>query len=71
MNLADETFVDFPAGTPGRAPSDRAFEAAGGHRKVVFEAMSIELMLGLVRHNLVITLLSPAAVPATHAAPFP
>ncbi|WP_326837313.1 LysR family transcriptional regulator [Amycolatopsis rhabdoformis] len=61
--LAPETFVDFPAGTPGRAPSDRAFEAAGVRRTVAFEAMSIDLMLDLVRHNLVITLLSPAAIP--------
>ncbi len=63
QDLADETFVDFPEGTPGRVPSDLAFRAAGLHREVAFEAMSTDLILGLVRHNLVITLLSPAVVP--------
>ena len=62
-DLADETFVDFPAGTPGRAPSDLAFEAAGVRREVAFEAMSTELILDLVRHGLVVALLSPAVVP--------
>ncbi|GAA4479818.1 LysR family transcriptional regulator [Rhodococcus olei] len=63
-DLAGETFVDFPAGTPGRAPSDLAFQAAGIHREVAFEAMSIDLILGLIRHNLVIAFLAPAVVPA-------
>lgn len=63
QDLAHETFVDFPEGTPGRVPSDLAFRAAGLHREVAFEAMSTDLILGLVRHNLVITLLSPAVVP--------
>ncbi|MGN6036665.1 LysR substrate-binding domain-containing protein [Brevibacterium casei] len=62
-DLADETFVDFPEGTPGRAPSDLAFEAAGVHRDVMFEAMSTDLILDLVRQNLAVTLLSPAVVP--------
>lgn len=62
-DLADEAFVDFPEGTPGRAPSDLAFQAAGIRREVAFEAMSTDLILGLVRHNLVIALLSPAVVP--------
>lgn len=61
--LADETFVDFPAGTPGRAPSDLAFAEAGIRREVAFEAMSADLMLGLVRNNLVIALLPPAVIP--------
>lgn len=64
-DLADETFVDFPSGTPGRAPSDLAFEAAGIHREVAFEAMSTDLILDLVRQNLVIALLSPALIPAS------
>ena len=62
-DLADETFVDFPAGTSGRAPSDLAFQAAGVRRDVAFEAMSTDLMLDLVRHGLVIALLPPAMVP--------
>lgn len=62
-DLADESFVDFPEGSPGRVPSDLAFHAAGVRRDVAFEAVTAELMLALVRHNLVITLLSPEAVP--------
>lgn len=62
-DLAPEAFVDFPAGTSGRIPTDLAFQAAGVHRDVIFEAMSTDLILDLVRHNLVVTLLSPAVVP--------
>ncbi len=62
-DLADETFVDFPADTPGRVPSDLAFRAAGLRRDVAFEATSIDLILGLVRHDLVVALLSPAVTP--------
>ncbi|MDI3403617.1 LysR substrate-binding domain-containing protein [Streptomyces cavernicola] len=62
-DLVDEAFVDFPEGTPGRAPSDLAFRAAGLHREVAFEAMSTDLMLSLVKNNLVIALLSPAVIP--------
>lgn len=62
--LADETFVDFPEGTPGRVPSDLAFHAAGVHRDVAFEAMSTDLILDLVRQGLVVTLLSPAVIPS-------
>lgn len=63
-DLAGETFVDFPAGTPGRIPSDRAFQAAGVHREVAFEAMSPTLILDLVRHGLAVSLLSPFVVAA-------
>ncbi len=62
--LADETFVDFPTGTPGRAQSDRAFGAAGLHRDVTFEVTGTDLMLGLVRRGLAVALLSPVIVPA-------
>jgi DNA-binding transcriptional LysR family regulator len=62
-DLADEAFVDFPEGTPGRVPSDLAFQAAGVHREVAFEAMSTDLILDLVRQGLVIALLSPAVIP--------
>ena len=64
-DLADEIFVDFPAGTPGRAPSDQAFAAAGVARRVAFEAMDKEMILNLVRQNLAVTLLAPAVVPAS------
>lgn len=65
QDLADETFVDFPENTPGRMPSDMAFQAAGIVRNVAFEAMSIDLILDLVKHDLVIALLSPDVVPET------
>lgn len=65
--LAEETFVDFPAGTPGRAPSNLAFDAAGIPREVAFEAMSTDLILDLVRNDLAIALLSPDVVPADDA----
>ncbi|WP_136519506.1 LysR substrate-binding domain-containing protein [Cellulomonas telluris] len=63
-NLTEETFVDFPAGTPGRAPSDRAFQARGLFREVAFEATSTGLILDLVRHDLAVALLAPDVVPA-------
>lgn len=63
-DLADETFVDFPEGTPGRVPSDLAFQAAELRRDVAFEATTTDLILGLVRRGLVVALLSPAVVPA-------
>lgn len=64
QELAEETFVDFPSTSPGRTQSDVAFRAAGIERDVAFESTSIELMLGLVRERLAITLLTPAVVPA-------
>lgn len=62
-DLAGETFVDFPAGTPGRAPSDLAFHEAGVPRDVAFEAMSTDLILDLVRNDLAMAILSPDVVP--------
>ncbi len=55
--LADEVFADFPAGSPGRAQSDRAFAAAGLRRDVAFEAPASDLLLGLVREGLAVTML--------------
>lgn len=62
-DLAQETFADFPAGTPGRAQSDMAFAAAGVQRDVTFEAMSTNLIIDLIRQGLAIALLTPAFVP--------
>lgn len=61
--LADETFVDFPVGTPGRAQSDVSFAAAGATRRVAFEAMGTDLILDLVRQDLAVALLAPAVIP--------
>ncbi|MBP6685074.1 MAG: LysR family transcriptional regulator [Leucobacter sp.] len=57
-DLAGETFADFPADTPGRAQSDRAFAAAGVQRDVAFEAMDVGLLLDLVRNGLVVTIMA-------------
>lgn len=62
-DLAEEPFVDFPARSPGRTQSDLAFQAAGIARAVPFEAATAELILGLVREGLAITLLPAALVP--------
>lgn len=59
--LAEEVFVDFPAGTPGRAQSDQAFAAADLARDVAFEIMAPDLMTRIVRRGLAIALL-PSAV---------
>ena len=63
-DLAKERFVDFPGGTSGRAQSDLAFDAAGLQREVAFEAMTVDLILGLVRNGLAIALLPAHVVPA-------
>lgn len=61
--LADEVFVDFPAGSPGRAQSDNAFAAAGLSRDVAYEVIDVHLMARLVREHLGIALLPSAFVP--------
>lgn len=63
-DLADEVFADFPAGSPGRAQSDGGFAKAGIRRHVAFEAVATDLMLGLVRQNLAVTLLPARYVQA-------
>ncbi|MCO1338675.1 LysR family transcriptional regulator [Kocuria polaris] len=61
-DLADEPFVDFPAGAPGRIPSDAAFAAAGVRREVAYEAAGLDMMLGLVQQGLAVALLAAGAV---------
>jgi DNA-binding transcriptional LysR family regulator len=61
--LADEPFVDFPAGTAARAQSDDAFAAAGVRREVAFEVTAPDFMAGLIRQGLAIGML-PAAFAA-------
>jgi DNA-binding transcriptional LysR family regulator len=58
--IADETFVDFVAGTPARAQSDQAFAAAGLVRDVAYEAGVVELITRLVAGGLAIALLPSA-----------
>lgn len=61
--LADETFVDFPSGSAGRVQGDLAFESAGLQRDVAFEAMTTDLIIGLIRNELAVGLLSAHVVP--------
>ena len=61
--LADETFVDFPSDTPGRAQSDRSFDALGVVRDVAFEVMTLDVMAGLVRAGLGVALLPSGVAP--------
>ncbi|OQS14261.1 LysR family transcriptional regulator [Nocardia donostiensis] len=59
--LAEETFVDFPADSPGRAQSDQAFAAAALTRDVAFEIATADLIARIVAQGLAIALL-PSAV---------
>lgn len=62
--LSEEHFVDFPAGSAGREQSDHAFRDAGVTRDVTIEAMEIDLILGMIRHDLAMALLPPRVIPA-------
>ena len=59
-DLADEPFVDFPAGSSGREQSDLAFQEAGLRREVSFEVTTAELLTGLVRQGLGVALIAPS-----------
>ncbi|GAA1524835.1 LysR family transcriptional regulator [Actinomadura kijaniata] len=61
--LADETFIDFPSGTVGRAQSDAAFAASDVRREVPFEVSAGELMVRMVRSGLGIAMLPAAFTP--------
>jgi DNA-binding transcriptional LysR family regulator len=61
--LAREVFVDFPAGTPGRAQSDQAFAAAGLRRDVAFEVTDAHLMARLIGQGLGVGMLPAAFAP--------
>lgn len=56
-DLASDVFVDFQAGSPGRAQTDSAFAAAGITRDVAFEVSAMELMMRIVQRRLAIALL--------------
>ncbi|MBQ0862199.1 LysR family transcriptional regulator [Streptomyces sp. RK75] len=61
-DVAEETFVDFRDGSPGRAQSDQAFAAAGLVRDVAYEAGVAELITQLVARGLGVALLPSAFV---------
>ena len=62
--LSAELFVDFPAGSPGRAQAEQAFTAAGVHRVVAFEVVAVDYFGELIRRNLCIGLLPESIVAA-------
>ena len=62
--LAQEVFVDFPAGTPGREQTDQAFAAEGLSRDVAFEVADVHLMAALIRRRLGIALLPSSYAPS-------
>ncbi len=62
--LAEETFVDYPAGWGIRAVVDRAFAAAGLERQVSFEVSEYRTAAGLVRGGLGVALVPASAAPA-------
>lgn len=61
--LADEDFIDFPTGSPGRAQSDQAFAATGLSRHVAFEVLDTHLIARLVRQQFGLALLPSAFAP--------
>lgn len=62
-DLADEPFVDFPAGYGNRILVDRAFAAAGLDRRVAIEVIDIGSAASYVREGLGISILPLFAVP--------
>lgn len=63
QQLADEVFIDFPAGSPGRAQSDQAFADAQLARDVAYEVLDVHLMARIIRENLGIALLPSTFAP--------
>jgi len=61
--LADEVFVDFPAGSAGRAQSEEAFAAAGILREVAYEVSGADYLVRLVRNGLGVGLLPDGFAP--------
>ncbi|MFJ9619267.1 LysR family transcriptional regulator [Streptomyces noursei] len=62
QEIAEETFVDFGEGTPGRAQSDQAFANAGLVREVAYESGVAELISRLIARGLGIALLPSAFI---------
>lgn len=61
--LADEAFVEFPAGYGNRVVADRAFAAAGLTRRIAVEITNIAEGADYVRHGLGIALLPRFIIP--------
>jgi DNA-binding transcriptional LysR family regulator len=63
--LADETFVELPAGWGTRMATDRAFDAAGVRRTIEFEVNDTTSLLEFVREGLAIAVLPPSITAET------
>ncbi len=61
--LVDATFVDFPTGWGVRTVVDRAFAAAGLHRRVTIEIADVATCLQLIRAGLGVAIVPPSLVP--------
>ncbi|WP_459955697.1 LysR family transcriptional regulator [Nocardia sp. IFM 10818] len=61
--LAEEVFVDLPAGTAGRIQSDEAFHAAGLTRDVAFEVTTADYLSRLVAPGLAVAMVPAAWAP--------
>lgn len=61
--LSSEVFVDFPAGSAGRAQTDQAFAAAKVSREVAFEVTAADFMARLIHQSLGVALLPSKYVP--------
>ena len=61
--LADATFVDFPTGWGVRTVVDRAFAAAGLHRRVTMEIADVATCLQLIRAGLGVAVIPPSLLP--------
>ncbi|MEV6912573.1 LysR family transcriptional regulator [Amycolatopsis sp. NPDC051071] len=61
--LSTEVFVDFPAGTAGRAQTDQAFAAARLTREVAFEVTAADFMARLIHQGLGVAMLPSNYVP--------
>ena len=65
-DLAEATFVDFPAGWGVRAVIDRAFAAAGVSRRVTIEAADVSTYLQLLDARLGVAISPQSLLPANH-----
>ena len=63
-DLADETFVDFPAGWGTRRSVDQLFLSNGLHRGIAVEIADIPNVINLVRAGFGCAFLGPSMVPA-------
>jgi DNA-binding transcriptional LysR family regulator len=64
VDLAQESFVDFPGGWGVRTVVDQAFSELGLHRRVSIEVADVATLLALVEQGLGVALISPGMTSA-------